>query len=101
MVAPDSGRCPLQQYSVCLGPRRGQVVFLADLAFAALRAARYFLILAFGTSLCLAHTIPNTGAAGFLQPGTGQSCLGAFRRGLSRPTAIERSGFFGGRPGPR
>src|SRR5882724_5604877 len=39
-------------------------------------------------SLCLAHTMPKTGAAGFLQPGTGQSCLGAFLR--ARPPANAR-----------
>ena len=42
-------------------------------AFAAFRASRYFLILAFETPLCSAQTIPNIGAAGFLQPGTGQN----------------------------
>ena len=34
-------------------------------SFLALRSSRYFLIFDFATSLCSAHTIPNTGAAGF------------------------------------
>jgi cation transport ATPase len=38
-------------------------------SFLARRPSRYLLILAFGTSLCFAQTIPKTGAAGFLQPG--------------------------------
>jgi hypothetical protein len=44
--------------------------------FAALRASRYFLILALGTFLWSEQTIPKTGAAGFLHPGTGAE-LGA------------------------
>jgi hypothetical protein len=51
-------------------------------SFLAFRASRNFLILALGKSLCLAHTIPKTGAAGFLQPGTGQSWSGAFFLGF-------------------
>ena len=47
--------------------------YLAFLAFFARRASRYFLIVAFGRSLCLAQTIPKTGAALLEQPGTGQS----------------------------
>lgn len=42
------------------------------LSFSARRARRYFLICALGRSLWSAHTIPKTGAARFLQPGTGQ-----------------------------
>ena len=49
------------------------VAYLAFLAFFARRASRYFLIVAFGRSLCLAQTIPKTGAALLEQPGTGQS----------------------------
>ncbi len=52
-------------------------------SFSALRASRYFLIFAFATPLCSAQTIPKTGAAGFVQPGTGQSCLGAFFLGFA------------------
>src|SRR6185436_4267995 len=63
---------------------------------AARRAARYCLIFALGTSLCWAQTIPNTGAAGLVQPGTGHSCLGRRRTGAS--SAAEKSGFLGGRP---
>ena len=40
------------------------------MALAARRASRYFLISAFGRSLCLAQTIPNTGAARFEQQQT-------------------------------
>ena len=47
--------------------------YLAFFAFFARRASRYFLIVAFGRSLCLAQTIPKTGAALLEQPGTGQS----------------------------
>jgi hypothetical protein len=47
--------------------------YLAFLAFFARRASRYFLIVAFGRSLCLEQTIPKTGAALLEQPGTGQS----------------------------
>jgi hypothetical protein len=42
-------------------------------AFFAFLCSRYFRILLLATSLCFAHTIPKTGAAGFLHPGTGQS----------------------------
>jgi hypothetical protein len=48
-------------------------VYAATLSFLALRASRYFLIFDLATSLCFEQTIPKTGAAGFLQPGTGQS----------------------------
>ena len=41
---------------------------------------------------------PNTGAAGFLQPGTGQSCLGAFLRG--RPEAKSSAFMLAPRPSP-
>lgn len=75
--------------------------FLGAFAFAALRLARYSLILVLGTSLCFAHTIPNTGAAGFLQPGTGHSCLGALRLTTAATGAMESIGYFRGRPGPR
>ena len=54
-------------------PERIGRSYAAAFAFFALRASRYFRILLFATSRCFPHTIPNTGAAGFLQPGTGQS----------------------------
>lgn len=50
-----------------------RVGFAGFPSFAARRASRYFLIFAFGRPLCSEQTIPNTGAARFLQPGTGQS----------------------------
>ena len=53
--------------------------FLAA-AFLARRCSRYFLIFAFGRSLCFAQTIPNTGAARLEQPGTGHSWIGPLRR---------------------
>ena len=49
-----------------------QAAFLT-LSFWARRCSRYFLMSAFGRSLCFAQTIPKTGAARFEQPGTGQS----------------------------
>jgi hypothetical protein len=52
---------------------RPVVPYAAAFAFRARRASRYFLIFTLATSLCFAHTMPKTGAAGFLQPGTGQS----------------------------
>lgn len=73
----------------------------AAASFFARRASRYFLIFAFGKSLCLAQTIPKIGAAGFLQPGTGQSWRGAFLRGLEEVDASELAAAgcaFGGRP---
>src|SRR5439155_24248265 len=76
--------------------------YAAFLSLAARRSSRYFLIFALGMSLCLAQTMPNTGAAGFLQPGTGHSCLGAFLRGAAKATAGNAPRpFFAGRPGPR
>jgi hypothetical protein len=48
-------------------------VYAAALSFFARRASRYFLMRLFFTSLCFAQTMPKTGAAGFLQPGMGQS----------------------------
>lgn len=63
-----------------------------------LSASRNVFIFAFATSLCFEHTIPNTGAAGFFQPGTGQNWRGAFFRGLAA-FAIGES--FAGRPGQR
>jgi hypothetical protein len=66
-------------------------------AFAARRASLYLLIFDFGTFLCFAQTIPNTGAAGFLQPGTGQNCRGGFFR-AGRPEATAALDIFGGRP---
>jgi hypothetical protein len=63
-------------------------------SLAARRASRYFLMVALATSLCLAQTIPNTGAAGLLQPGTGQSCLGRRRTGVAPRNAAN----LGGRP---
>jgi hypothetical protein len=63
-------------------------------SLAARRASRYFLMVALGTSLCLAQTMPNTGAAGLLQPGTGQSCLGRRRTGVAPRNAAN----LGGRP---
>ena len=70
--------------------------FFFAFAFWALRASRYFLISALGRSLCLAQTIPKTGAARLLQPGTGQSWIGPLRR-LRMPTTAP---LPGGRPGP-
>src|SRR5450631_3892973 len=67
-------------------------------SFLAFRASRNFLIFVLATSLCLAQTIPKTGAAGFLQPGTGQSCRGAFLRVLP---LLPTGEMFGGRPGRR
>lgn len=54
-------------------PRLSATTLLPAFIFASRRASRYFLILVLGTSLCFAQTIPKIGAAGFLQPGTGQS----------------------------
>src|SRR6185312_508846 len=51
-------------------------------AFFALRASRYALIFALGTFLCLAQTMPNTGAARPRQFGTGHSWIGPLRRGF-------------------
>jgi hypothetical protein len=48
--------------------------------------------------LCSAQTIPKTGAAGFLQPGTGQSCVGGIFRGFK---AIATGKTFAGRTGRR
>src|SRR3569623_3319460 len=45
-------------------------------SLAARRASRYCLLILIETSLWSPHTLPNTGAAGILQPGTGQSCRG-------------------------
>ena len=42
------------------------------------RASRNFRISTLGRSLCLAQTIPKTGAARFVHPGTGHSWIGAF-----------------------
>jgi hypothetical protein len=50
-------------------PRRPDAL---PVVFSALRWARYFLINAFETLRCSPQTIPKTGAALFLQPGTGQ-----------------------------
>jgi hypothetical protein len=44
------------------------------------RASRNFRISDLGRSLCFAQTIPKTGAARLLHPGTGQSWIGALRR---------------------
>jgi hypothetical protein len=66
------------------------------------RASRYFPILDLATFLCSLQTMPNTGAAGFVQPGTGHSCL--FRVGASTEDGVKRAVVarcFGGRPGPR
>src|ERR1700690_2326104 len=60
------------------------------------------MILALATFLCSLQTMPNTGAAGFLQPGTGHSCF--FRAGAGTEDGVKCSvaaGCFGGRPGPR
>ena len=70
----------------------------ASPAFAARRASRYCLIFAFETSLCSPQTMPNTGAAGFLQPGTGQYWVGGFFRGFEGPSSSEEDE---GRPGLR
>src|SRR4029079_7978764 len=69
-------------------------------SFFARRASRNFLILALGRSLCFAQTIPKTGAAGFLQPGTGHNWRGGFLRAFL-PTVAAAARAFGGRPGPR
>jgi hypothetical protein len=61
------------------------------------RASRYFLILALGTPRLVPQTMPKTGAATFLHPGTGHNCFG---RGAARDTLVN-VGVFGGRPGPR
>jgi len=63
---------------------------------------RYFLILDLARFLCSLQTIPKTGAAGFLQPGTGQSCF--FRAGARtgpRPKLPELASLFGAGPDPR
>jgi hypothetical protein len=65
-------RRPSGQFPACYLPG-SLAAYLAFLAFFARRASRYFLIVAFGRSLCLAQTIPKTGAALLPQPGTGQS----------------------------
>ena len=65
-------RRPSQQFPAG-DPPDDLAAYLAFLAFFARRASRYFLIVAFGRSLCLAQTIPKTGAALLEQPGTGQS----------------------------
>ena len=73
----------------------------AAASFFARRSSRYFLIFAFGKSLCLAQTIPKIGAAGFLHPGTGQSWRGDFFRGLETVALSELAlavCAFGGRP---
>jgi hypothetical protein len=63
-------------------PRFLGTVMPSAFSLLALRSSRNFLILVLGKSLCLAQTIPKTGAAGFLQPGTGQSWSGAFFLGF-------------------
>jgi hypothetical protein len=66
------GRCPR---GATLGPTSYAAAFVAPflvLARSAFRWARYFLIRPLATSLCSEQTIPNTGAARFLHPGTGQ-----------------------------
>src|ERR1022692_4974678 len=92
---PRGWRCAIVERDGCPGARAGRY---AAFSFFARRASRYALILALGRSLCLEQTIPKTGAAGLLQPGTGQSCFGPFRRAF-RATAI--LAILGGRPGPR
>ena len=57
------------------------------------------LITDFGKSLCFAQTIPNTGAAGFLHRGTGQSWSGPFLRAFFA-MGTGAVAAFGGRPGP-
>ena len=55
-----------------------------------------------GHRLSRVHTMPNTGAAGFLQPGTGHSCF--FRAGLGTEARVKgavAARCFGGQPGPR
>lgn len=65
---PAIDRLPVRQFVAGPAP-----TYLAFFSFFARRASRYFLIAAFGRSLCFAQTIPKTGAARFVQPGTGQS----------------------------
>src|SRR5262249_41078049 len=69
-------------------------------------ASRYLRISILGRSLCLAQTMPNTGAARFVQPGTGHSWIGALRRLRSEvapaiANMVAADGRPGGRPGPR
>ena len=61
-----------------LDPRgpRPRVRLFQPAALAARRCARYFLTSVLDTFLCLEQTMPNTGAARPVHPGTGQSCLG-------------------------
>ena len=75
-------------------PQAAQLRLYATLRFAflSLRASRYLRIFAFGTSLCFAQTMPKTDAAVLLQPGTGQSCLGAFLR-VRKPGGTAAFGF--------
>ena len=47
----------------------------------------YFLILDLATFLCSLQTMPNTGAAGFVQPGTGHSCF--FRAGADAEARVK------------
>jgi hypothetical protein len=47
--------------------------------------------------LWFAHTMPNTGAAVFLQPGTGHSCGGSL---LRVPLPVERAANDWGRSSP-
>jgi len=57
-------------------PKPRDCHYCAYLAFLARRWARYFLISALDIFLCSEQTMPNTGAARPVQPGTGHSCLG-------------------------
>src|ERR1017187_2633635 len=73
----------------------GRFYFLPDLA--ALRWARYSLIFDLAMSLCFAQTIPKTGAATPVQPGTGQNCLGRRLTGAATAGA-EAARARAGRP---
>jgi hypothetical protein len=52
---------------------RVTAAYAAALSFFTLRASRYLRIFDLATPLCFAQTMPKTGAALFLQPGTGQN----------------------------
>src|SRR5208283_2150169 len=68
------------------------------------RCSRYFLILDLATFLWSLQTIPKIGAAGFLQPGTGQSCFGGFFFSadfFTVTSATSATACLRGLPGPR
>ncbi len=65
--------------------------YAAAFTFATRLASRNFLIFALGTFLWSEQTIPNIGAAAFLQPGTGHNWRGGFFRALVVPPAVRPS----------